>query len=491
MVTPHDDATHTQKVRHVFDVMTRDGSVINFDEWRTAFQRLRIDLGSDTIKELFDNAAVSNKVTMRFAEFQMFSEQYPTILDCLYYRSKDDSEDKRQQQEIDDLRNQIQKARDKEVEACDAHRDASLQLEDCKRNMGSLELQYQDAIDKANSCKMYLEEARAHTAQERQKMRQDQAALKNQRDQERLAQNKIEQSQRETQMALNALRGAEADLRELQRELERRMAEVETMKDKVRECYDNEDMLLKDASAITQGVQEKEQMLGQSEDILHRCTVAEQNGVTDYRDACDQVNKLKEQLDRASHDMKSLNDKVTSAATQIDSNSEACKDLERKCGALERNNANFSAMRLQTAEEESELLHEEVTLRRQRMVLESREAKLRNRSFSKSRRIGSSSPDARGSDARTPLTGSPMMERSPVTDRSPGGSYSPYERRGDRGDRGDREQAKPLRSYHISPPRPRDSRESQGTPGGDRFGDRERYNTVHYTPSPSQGTRQW
>eukprot|EP01064_Diplonema_japonicum_P005713 TRINITY_DN13795_c0_g1_i1.p1 TRINITY_DN13795_c0_g1~~TRINITY_DN13795_c0_g1_i1.p1 ORF type:complete len:541 (+),score=88.53 TRINITY_DN13795_c0_g1_i1:365-1987(+) len=367
---------------------------------------------------------------------------------------------------------QLLDAQNQERLAYDAHKASVLMLDDCRLNSDSFERQYGEAVAKTDECKMGLEDSRNVTLQERQRMRAEEAALNDERDEERRSQSKIEQSQRDTQGALNSLRKAEAAYRELERELERRRADVEASNAAVHECREREDQLMHECDILSRGVQDKERDLAAAGENLHRCTANEQNALQSYKDACDVMNRLRDALSKAEHDKRALTDKATAAAGHIEACSVQCKELSRQHEALERNNANFAGMRMQTAEEESDLLHEEVALRKQRVALESREARLRNRSFS-SRRI-SASPDA-----KSPVA----IDRSPVSERvSNIKSYTPAYGSRSPADRGYEGRESSLRSYHISPPR---GGEYEGSNKG-REVDREMYNTVHYTPTMSQ-----
>eukprot|EP00756_Hemistasia_phaeocysticola_P047369 Hpha_TRINITY_DN2145_c0_g1::TRINITY_DN2145_c0_g1_i1::g.42196::m.42196 len=123
---PPRQTTHDDKVRSVFDDLDqrRAGSV-SLEAFTNAFERLRIELGASKVHDLFQKADVNQDGVLSFAEFERWSELYPTLIDSLFYRNRDFWLDKRQRDAIEQAQRRLDSLRDREAEARQAAADAA------------------------------------------------------------------------------------------------------------------------------------------------------------------------------------------------------------------------------------------------------------------------------------------------------------------------------------------------------------------------------
>ncbi|KAJ9448875.1 hypothetical protein DIPPA_12225 [Diplonema papillatum] len=315
---------------------------------------------------------------MTFAEFQTWAEQYPTVLDCVYYRLMDTAEDMRQQQRMRELQELLEGAQSATRDADARHRAAVASLEEFRDVVNAAERRLGDAGEAEMSAKRRLDEYRERTAAQRQRVRDQQLALSRSRDEERQWHYRMQAAQSDTKGALSVLRQAEAKLHELQVELERHSAGVNAAKEAVSAAYDREAQLAQEADAAVRKIQDIERSFGSLEDDVQHAAVTEQGALDDYRRTAHDVLIAHEALEKATVQLKGSADVVFAAAAAVDGAAAHEKDVGSQLGALQHGIANFTAHRLTTNEEECHLMAEEVALRRQRQALETREAHLRS-----------------------------------------------------------------------------------------------------------------
>eukprot|EP00754_Rhynchopus_humris_P000543 Rhum_TRINITY_DN10323_c0_g2::Rhum_TRINITY_DN10323_c0_g2_i2::g.38001::m.38001 len=148
------DFSHSEKVQYVFEGMTEGrGDSVTEDAFVSMFHTLRISIGSEMLKEIYDNAASSRARGMTHGEFQVFSEQYPTILDSLCFRLRDSEEDARQQLQLARLRERIDGLKDAEASLLEQHRRALDGLDDRRATLDDAESAVASA---AATCTLFL-----------------------------------------------------------------------------------------------------------------------------------------------------------------------------------------------------------------------------------------------------------------------------------------------------------------------------------------------
>eukprot|EP00755_Sulcionema_specki_P026487 Sspe_Gene.1693::Locus_564_Transcript_2_3_Confidence_0.400_Length_1160::g.1693::m.1693 len=125
-----DMPTHGEKVRVVYDELdTRKARAVSLDDWSVTFQKLRISLpdgvfSESTVADLFRKADKNEDGFVSFPEFQVFAELYPKLLDSLYFRCRDFSQDQARKQNIDTARNLLAELERRHDEAMGDNNDA-------------------------------------------------------------------------------------------------------------------------------------------------------------------------------------------------------------------------------------------------------------------------------------------------------------------------------------------------------------------------------
>ena len=357
------------------------------------------------LRDIYENAAASKARGMTHGEFQVFGEQYPTvcrrfsrsfppsppprppptpqILDSLCFRLRDSEEDARQQLQLARLRERIDGLKGAEATLLEQHRHALDGLDGLRATLDDAESAVASASATERAAANTLDAARADVERRRAELRGEEAAAQALRDEERVRAGRIELAQRGTRAALAALRAAEADLRDMQRELERRAADVAAREGEVRQAYEREEAAAADADEVRRRTADGEAEVAAGEEALRRCAEREQDALAGSRRAADAAREAEADAERARQEVRAQDDGVVSAAARIDRCQDDIREATAEHAGLERDNAAFSAQRIGSAEAETELLLEEVQLRQQRLLLETREAQLRTKTYTR------------------------------------------------------------------------------------------------------------
>eukprot|EP01062_Namystynia_karyoxenos_P068075 TRINITY_DN62346_c0_g1_i1.p1 TRINITY_DN62346_c0_g1~~TRINITY_DN62346_c0_g1_i1.p1 ORF type:complete len:560 (+),score=191.18 TRINITY_DN62346_c0_g1_i1:77-1756(+) len=95
------DATHAEKARDTFaELDANRSSAVERQEWHDALNLLNLPLSVQQSDALFTKADVNGDGRISWAEWQVFSETYPSLLDSLYFRFAAHWEDHRAQSQV-------------------------------------------------------------------------------------------------------------------------------------------------------------------------------------------------------------------------------------------------------------------------------------------------------------------------------------------------------------------------------------------------------
>ena len=251
-----------------------------------------------------------------------------------------------------------------------------------------------------DSLRSELEDIRRESNDLRGLQRRAEGEITAHREEERKKHSRVELAQRETQSALTSLRAAEADLRDIQREMQRRQHDVDSRKDAVRKAYEREGLMATELDDTARSMRDAEKSVSSIEETLERQAEKERSAVQNHRSCVDNIRECEEALDRLSRELRTSDENVHAAAGQIDACQDEMRALADEFEEIERDSAAFLAHRDSTAQEETELLQEEIQLRHQRLQLETRESRLRNKTYTQKKATSSPSPSRSPSPPR-------------------------------------------------------------------------------------------
>eukprot|EP01062_Namystynia_karyoxenos_P075693 TRINITY_DN732_c0_g1_i1.p1 TRINITY_DN732_c0_g1~~TRINITY_DN732_c0_g1_i1.p1 ORF type:complete len:500 (+),score=190.34 TRINITY_DN732_c0_g1_i1:99-1502(+) len=387
-----DHATHSEKVRGTFDELdARRAQAVAWDEWLATFQRLNIDLPPSTVRTLFERADTNHDGIIDYSEFQRFAEVYPTILDSLYYRSRDYWVDRHQRDGLEAARRAAAALRD-QYEALHVGRiDAQRAAEEQERRVGQQQQLVADSQGREAEAAAAHAAARDAVAQCHEDLQRAHGDVTSSRDVERSRAHQLADLQRtveahsqrvqatdaEVALAEARVREVELLLAEARRDLDHRAAAGQAARGDLQAAAHQERAAQAAAAESAQTVQQCIARLAQMEKELAARADREREAALRQRQA--QVETAR-QLQRRDDDaglLARLREAEQQAAAQTDHAAAVLREREAHAAALEQQCIDFNAQRRGVENEERGLLEQEVRLREQRDMLEHEEARLR------------------------------------------------------------------------------------------------------------------
>lgn len=133
-------ATLDEKVRVIFEeIDINSNRVIEPEEWKRALRVLNIDFSSATVSDLFSKADLNGDGVISLNEFQSFCSGYPTLTDCMYFRTKDYWEDYARKQEIKSSTDMLEDMKERERQARLLALEAQKEVERQEKKVGQSE----------------------------------------------------------------------------------------------------------------------------------------------------------------------------------------------------------------------------------------------------------------------------------------------------------------------------------------------------------------
>eukprot|EP01062_Namystynia_karyoxenos_P031821 TRINITY_DN2357_c0_g2_i1.p1 TRINITY_DN2357_c0_g2~~TRINITY_DN2357_c0_g2_i1.p1 ORF type:complete len:673 (+),score=176.97 TRINITY_DN2357_c0_g2_i1:81-2021(+) len=476
-----DLAAGTRSPSRACAVVPRPGSVA-IDDVVAILRRLRIPLPEDDMRmiiarsqEAARGGGGASAAEMTYAEFQSFGELFPTTLDCVYYRLRDEEFEREQRRQYDSLARQLQRERDKEQELDAAAVGLRQELSSVAEAVSAHQLEVQCAHDRCHAAKSAVDEARTEVELCRQAAADRQLAAQRLRDAERecaaeaaaIARRSDEARQMQRQAGDAVARGRrrvqdlEAQLRLARQQLQEsetqaasRDAEVERVAADAAAVLERQDALAGESAAAAAAAAELEQGLQLARE-------REQQRQGQHRDAVTALDAAQDGLERAARAERGLRSQAEAARHAAGGQQGAAQRAEAALDAHSKEQADFAAQRRAIELEERPLVEEEALLRGERSALEGREDALRRQHRQLATRRAQS-PQPAGRRAQSPSS----RPCSPVPAPCP----APTAGRPARPPAGCAPRGPPLPPYTGSPPpSPQSGPARQAGPSADRF----------------------
>eukprot|EP01061_Rhynchopus_euleeides_P010580 TRINITY_DN20069_c0_g1_i1.p1 TRINITY_DN20069_c0_g1~~TRINITY_DN20069_c0_g1_i1.p1 ORF type:complete len:250 (+),score=53.40 TRINITY_DN20069_c0_g1_i1:40-750(+) len=152
--------TFDQKVRSVFEVLGQ----ADYEAFSETLAALRIDLPQDSVRMLFMKADANQDGVLQYSEFLRFCENYPTVLDSLFYRHHDSAVDVAQQDAITQAKNMVATLRERESEARVSAVQARRESDEQEQRTRQAALEVEAAERREVDAKLVLENAQGDVA---------------------------------------------------------------------------------------------------------------------------------------------------------------------------------------------------------------------------------------------------------------------------------------------------------------------------------------
>eukprot|EP01060_Flectonema_neradi_P009499 TRINITY_DN16761_c0_g1_i1.p1 TRINITY_DN16761_c0_g1~~TRINITY_DN16761_c0_g1_i1.p1 ORF type:complete len:424 (+),score=106.12 TRINITY_DN16761_c0_g1_i1:61-1332(+) len=384
--------TTKAKIAFEFFDANKTAKGISVDDLGNGFRRLAFEFTQSTVNDLHAKGDANCDGLLSFAEWQRFGELYPTLLDCVYYRSIDAELERTRRSELENKGNELTALRKQEADSREIH----VAAQQATAEAESLLTQQSDAIvaaqQHAAGMKAAHEQAKVATEQARSDLRQANSDLNIAKDRERQANSAaseskrlIESAERKLNIQCGKVNHAEEKVRELERQLAQARAEVEQEMceaDKVRTEIakalerDNEIAML--AQEATRQLRAAMDTVTLGEEEVRARQANEKDTAGLLREANASVAKECAQKDVCMRNLAATRDIEKQRLHESQQASAAAENMEREIIHLEKEFLDSASKREETNMEENPLIEQELKLRAQRDNLEQKEAQLNN-----------------------------------------------------------------------------------------------------------------
>eukprot|EP00659_Diplonema_papillatum_P002791 gene2791-4364_t len=155
------------KVGHVFDAFTDGKRGVTVDDICAGFQKAALEIPSADLAELHSKSDANGDGLITFPEWLRMAEQYPTLMDCLYYRSVDGAAEQEREKELGDVHDRIEQLRrqqqpmhDNVLAAEAATQDAEESLQELKRKLSQFQNREHDIREEIDAARNATEQSR-------------------------------------------------------------------------------------------------------------------------------------------------------------------------------------------------------------------------------------------------------------------------------------------------------------------------------------------
>eukprot|EP01063_Lacrimia_lanifica_P014712 TRINITY_DN21273_c0_g1_i1.p2 TRINITY_DN21273_c0_g1~~TRINITY_DN21273_c0_g1_i1.p2 ORF type:complete len:664 (+),score=313.28 TRINITY_DN21273_c0_g1_i1:215-1993(+) len=389
--------THTDKVRFVYDELdVRKTRTVSFDDWDAMFHKYRLNqpdgvFSADTAQELFTKADKNEDGIVTFAEYQLFAELYPKLLDSLFYRCRDQVHHDARRKNIESAESVLQDLDKRRDDAEQEYADAQQAVLDAEQKDQSVAQGLEAAKEAEKEAKQQKEDSHAQTEEVRSRLRQVQSSRDRCKESIRQKDSLLRSAQRGVETAEKKERSQENEVGKARKELERIRRLLEAQEKEVQ----RQEALLADA---TQGiavardkVAEQETQREQLDKELNHAQADVQTVEDELRSSLDNENVLSQQHRDAvretnqlqsarQHEEQELAKEQAREAQRKAALERAIRSLEehqKVVEALHEKDRDLCERRAAEEGRENELLESEVRLREQRENMEKKEMALR------------------------------------------------------------------------------------------------------------------
>ena len=384
--------TTKAKVAFEFFDSNKTGKGLTLDDLGNGFRRLAFEFTQSTVNDLHVKGDANCDGMLSFAEWQRFGELYPTLLDCVYYRSIDAELERSRRAELEQKGHELTALRKQEVDS----REIYLAAQQATAEADALLTQQTDVIvaaqQHAAGMKAAHDQAKLATEQARSDLRQANSDLNTSKDRERQANSAasesrrlIESAERKLNIQCGKVSHAEERIRELERqlaqaraELEHEMCEADKVRAEIAKAVERDNeiaMLAQEASRQLRAAVDAV-TLGEEEVRARQANEKDTAGL--LREANANVAKECAQKDVCMRNLAAARDIEKQRLMELQQVSAAAENIEREIVQLEKEFLDTASKREETNMEENPLIEQELKLRAQRDNLEQKEAQLNN-----------------------------------------------------------------------------------------------------------------
>ena len=387
-----DTSTYEEKTASVFEEMDlQNKRLLSADDFQKTFALHGMELSSATILDIFTKCDANGDGFLSYTEFQMFSEQYPTLLDSLYHRLKHYWADMKFQEQMRAEQEQLERLRNALSRADNSRSEGSRGVQMASERISEQEKTIFERIENVRHLEDSLREAQRECDKAQKEVQNREADLALQHEKERLKETIYVDSQQEVEVllrrfgnathdsntAIGKLRSLEKSHSDCQGELDREASKTSRAASDV----ENSKNALQNSSdakfAASQGV---DRLALELQDMDHGVAVAQQQETATrgaHQATVDGVDRAKGFKDDEDNNLESCRTTEQFRNAERLQSEQIASEQSEEVVLLEKENEAFLAKLSDLMQTEGPILEKEIKLREQRHNLEVKESVLR------------------------------------------------------------------------------------------------------------------
>jgi hypothetical protein len=418
-----ENATFDQKVRIVFEeIDVNENRLIELDEFRRITRMLNIDLNAATVADLFQRGDLDRDGVLSLSDFQFFCQAYPTMMDSLYFRSKEFWEDNRRRNVIETRRQVLEESRAREQQCGQLSAEARADLKEQEARLQDQERELQDRLLRERDVRsLNLDAKKELEKQQFDKAEREREALHGKEREHRRhaqlqdasnltesAEKRVQSQEAELSRAQEKEKQLEVLLADARRETERHAKTLSTLGEELHQVREREMQAQVQVLEAQQELRKLQEMVQAAEVELGHKLDRERESDNIFLEAQRETARAAHRRDDEERALQLQRDREHLHGKQHQESARAVDDAEKALQAVEQDYGDYLNRRAQIEQQELPLIEQEIRLREQRFNLEQMESRLKNEAQSFQSVVG------RGALASvTPAIGSATRGYSP------------------------------------------------------------------------------
>eukprot|EP01062_Namystynia_karyoxenos_P004406 TRINITY_DN11559_c0_g1_i2.p2 TRINITY_DN11559_c0_g1~~TRINITY_DN11559_c0_g1_i2.p2 ORF type:complete len:449 (+),score=171.10 TRINITY_DN11559_c0_g1_i2:90-1436(+) len=389
----HDAAppAYTDKCRTLFDeIVTSRAQAVDFNAFLGAMRRLNLGLSTEQVSELFQRADQNGDGVVDWHEWLRWCEIHPTLVDCLFFRSRDAWEDARRRDGIEAAQQAAAELRVREADARESVTQAQSAVAQAEARGSDEEHRLNSARSQLDAAQDALQSARSATEASRGRLRQGLGDLEAAEEGEGRCRDRCSTAMRNTEAAAQQVaaqsavaRAAQDRLDELQRQLEQQRQELvraeqhaQRAREEHRAAQGAEDEERARAAAAAAEVGAAAAQLKRFEDQVELALQGEEDATAALQRAARDIEAAAAASAQAQQQLAAVKAEEAAQRASAAAAAQALDAQEGTVAALELRREELCAQRRCLDAEELPLIEQEVRLRARRETLEQDERRL-------------------------------------------------------------------------------------------------------------------
>lgn len=385
-------ASFEGKARAIFDEAdTARNRALSMEDFRRLLAICHVDFTATVTADLYARADRDHDGVISSAEWSQFAANYPTLVDALYFRSKEKYEELRRRQAGEAQKAVTEEARRREARSRGQHEAVRRDVETQERNLQLLETELGSRLNKEQDVRNQLADAHREVERCNRERTERERDVVSGKERERQRQGTVLETQRNLDQAERTVKGQEAEvqraqekerqlealLAEARRDTERQVGSLQSQVQELKKWREREQQVQVAHNESQSDVARLNDSLSQAEMQLARCIEAEREREVMVGEAQREAARAAARRDEEERELQLQREREIHHARLVDEAGRAISEAEARMRHIEQELAEYLQRRQAIEAQELPLIEQEVRLREQRFSLEEREIKLR------------------------------------------------------------------------------------------------------------------